>query len=96
MRPPLCDLGPRRAPALHRTLPTWGRDVEGGTVTWRIYAPHRFGGAIVSHVILPASTSRVAAAAQLRHHRGIIWGRPVGELPMIPVKHELPDQGALF
>lgn len=96
MRPMLRDLGPRRPPPLHRTFPTWGRDVEGDTITWRIYAPHRFGGAIVSHVILPASTSRGSAAAMLRHHRRIIWGRPVGDLPEIPVKHDQPAQGALF
>lgn len=71
----IATLTRRRAAPLHRTFPTWARDVTGDKVEWRIYAPHRFGGAVTSRIILPVSTSRRAAASEIRRHRAAIWGR---------------------
>lgn len=74
-RPGLELLGARRAPDLHRTLPTWARECRGdATVEWRIYAPCR-GAAVFVHVRLPMTTSRRQAAAALRDARAMLWGR---------------------
>lgn len=75
-RPDLHKLSDRRAPALHRTLPTWSRERQAdGSVQWRIYAPSRFGGALYAVRTFAADTPRSTVAAALRFHRRIIWGR---------------------
>lgn len=75
-RPSLSALPDRRAPALHRTFPTWARQVrDDGQIEWRIYVPHRLGGALFMAVPFDATASRSAVAAKLREYRKVLWGR---------------------
>lgn len=75
-RPRLADLPDRRAPALHRTLPTWARQaLDNGQIVWRIYVPHRLGGALFMVVQFGPTTPRSAVAVKLREHRKVLWGR---------------------
>lgn len=71
----LQGLGDRRAPALHRTLPTWAREKKVGAVEWRIFVPHQPGVAIFRRIVLDVGTSRSSAAAEIRRHRREMWAR---------------------
>ena len=75
-RPTLDQLGSRRARALHRTLPTWAREVTAqGKVQWRMYVPHQAGGALHIAATFSPDTPRREVADQLRIYRGALWGR---------------------
>lgn len=75
-RPALADLPNRRAPALHRTMPTWAREVKGdGLIEYRMYAPHPAGGALFVTDQFAPGTPRADVAARLRALRLVIWGR---------------------
>lgn len=75
-RPSLAQLPNRRAPNLHRTLPTWARETkEDGHVEYRMYAPHSMGAAIFTRDCFDPGTSRAEVAAKLRMMRAVIWGR---------------------
>ncbi|OGU22795.1 MAG: hypothetical protein A2580_11720 [Hydrogenophilales bacterium RIFOXYD1_FULL_62_11] len=75
-RTPLSELPDRRAPNLHRTLPTWARQAQDdGQVEYRLYAPHAAGGALFSSERFPADADRTYVARRLRSMRAMIWGR---------------------
>lgn len=75
-RPSMADLANRRAPALHRTLPTWARERKSDDcIEYRMYAPHPAGGTLFISEQFTADTSRAEVAARLRILRAVIWGR---------------------
>lgn len=75
-RPSMADLANRRAPALHRTLPTWARERKSDDcIEYRMYAPHPAGGTLFITEQFTADTSRAEVAARLRILRAVIWGR---------------------
>lgn len=74
-RPTLDSIGDRRAPNLHRTLPTWARQSDGQEVTWRLYVPCAEGGAYFVHVVVPVSITRTDAASRLRAARAGLWSK---------------------
>ena len=47
---------------------------------WRLYAPHRAGGASFMVFDAPAQTSRHVAAQHLRAIRKILYGRDASEI----------------
>lgn len=100
-RPPLSQLTDRRAPPLHRTLPTWAREAKGdGHVQWRMYREHAAGGALYMVVDAREPMTRDQAAATLRQYRKVLFGRdkiegqaPTPASPTPPPSVPVPEQG---
>lgn len=85
---------------MHRTLPTWAREpLANGNVQWRIYYPHRAGGAVyVIHDATP-DMSRTEVAAKLRQYRRVLTGRDkhegdAGGADIPPVAETVPPAPA--
>lgn len=74
-RPALHQLGPRRAPPLHRTLPTWARERTTAGIEYRLYVPSTNGIAVFTRDTFALDQTRAEVAALLRGRRRMLWGR---------------------
>jgi hypothetical protein len=109
-RPPLHPLGHRRAPALHRTLPTWARERTAAGIEYRLYVPSINGIAVFTCDTFALDQGRGDVAALLRARRRMLWGRDrvtatptdipttpaAAAAPPAPAALAQPAQGSLF